>query len=78
MRSYYLQSTPLTPVAPAILCCLALLLGTWYRLSDVQLAQCLYMPVAFQVATLLAAFAHSNHLLLLGSCTLLAYRLLTP
>ncbi|MDP0562496.1 MAG: hypothetical protein QS721_09320 [Candidatus Endonucleobacter sp. (ex Gigantidas childressi)] len=32
-----------------------------------QLAQCLYIPVAFQVATLLAAFAHPDHLLLVGS-----------
>ncbi|MDP0562260.1 MAG: transposase [Candidatus Endonucleobacter sp. (ex Gigantidas childressi)] len=45
----------------------ALLLGTWYRLSDVQLAQCLYILVAFQVATLLAAFAHPDHLLFVGS-----------
>ncbi|MDP0561221.1 MAG: hypothetical protein QS721_02300 [Candidatus Endonucleobacter sp. (ex Gigantidas childressi)] len=43
------------------------MLGTWSRLSDVQLAQCLYIPVAFQVATLLAAFAHPYHLLLVGS-----------
>ncbi|MDP0563555.1 MAG: hypothetical protein QS721_14995 [Candidatus Endonucleobacter sp. (ex Gigantidas childressi)] len=67
MRSYYPQSTHLTPVAPAILCCRALLLGAWYRLSDIQLAQCLYIPVAFHVATFLAAFAHSYHLLLAGS-----------
>ncbi|MDP0563016.1 MAG: transposase [Candidatus Endonucleobacter sp. (ex Gigantidas childressi)] len=31
------------------------------------MAQYLYIPVAFQVATLLAAFAHPNHLLLVGS-----------
>ncbi|MDP0561651.1 MAG: hypothetical protein QS721_04695 [Candidatus Endonucleobacter sp. (ex Gigantidas childressi)] len=43
------------------------MLGTWYRLSDVQLAQCLYIPVAFHVATLLPAFAHPDHLLLVGS-----------
>ncbi|MDP0562082.1 MAG: hypothetical protein QS721_07035 [Candidatus Endonucleobacter sp. (ex Gigantidas childressi)] len=43
------------------------MLGAWYRLSGVQLAQCLYIPVAFQVATLLAAFAYHDHLLLLGS-----------
>ncbi|MDP0562776.1 MAG: transposase [Candidatus Endonucleobacter sp. (ex Gigantidas childressi)] len=46
------------PSYPLLTLFRALLLGTWCRLSDVQLAQCLYIPVAFQVATLLAALAH--------------------
>ncbi|MDP0562517.1 MAG: transposase [Candidatus Endonucleobacter sp. (ex Gigantidas childressi)] len=51
------------PSHPLLTLFRSLLLGTWYRLSDVQLAQCLYIPVAFQVATLL----HPDHLLLAGS-----------
>ncbi|MDP0562238.1 MAG: transposase [Candidatus Endonucleobacter sp. (ex Gigantidas childressi)] len=55
------------PSYPLLTLFRALLLGTWYRLFDVQLTQCLYIPIAFQVATLLAAFAHPDHLLLVGS-----------
>ncbi|MDP0561916.1 MAG: transposase [Candidatus Endonucleobacter sp. (ex Gigantidas childressi)] len=55
------------PSYPLLTLFRALLLGTWYRLSDVQLAQCLYIPVAFQSATLLAALTHPDHLLFVGS-----------
>ncbi|MDP0563225.1 MAG: transposase [Candidatus Endonucleobacter sp. (ex Gigantidas childressi)] len=55
------------PSYPLLTLFRALLLRTWYRLSDVQLTQCLYILVSFQVATLLAAFAHPDHLLLVGS-----------
>ncbi|MDP0562708.1 MAG: transposase [Candidatus Endonucleobacter sp. (ex Gigantidas childressi)] len=70
LSSIYASNTG-RPSYPMLTLFRALLLGTWYRLSDVQLAQCLYIPVAFQVATLLAAFAHPDHLLLVGSRGLL-------
>ncbi|MDP0561371.1 MAG: transposase [Candidatus Endonucleobacter sp. (ex Gigantidas childressi)] len=66
LSSIYASNTS-RPSYPLLTLFRALLLGTWYRLSDVQLATCLYTPVAFQVATLLAPFAPPDHILLIGS-----------
>ncbi|MDP0561405.1 MAG: transposase [Candidatus Endonucleobacter sp. (ex Gigantidas childressi)] len=48
LSSIYASNTG-SPSYPLLTLFRALLIGTWYSLSDVQLAQCLYIPVAFQV-----------------------------